>query len=84
MSVDDRSQASRTVRVRGRDRHAVTPQPLSPGERAAAHAWRPARFLVIAAHPDDAEFGPAATAAAWIDAGSIGRLVCCTSGDAGR
>jgi LmbE family N-acetylglucosaminyl deacetylase len=47
------------------------------------HAWRPDRFLVIVAHPDDADFGPAATAARWIDAGSIGRLVCCTSGDAG-
>jgi LmbE family N-acetylglucosaminyl deacetylase len=49
----------------------------------ALHAWRPARFMVIVAHPDDADFGPAATAAAWIDAGSIGWLVCCTSGDAG-
>jgi LmbE family N-acetylglucosaminyl deacetylase len=39
--------------------------------------------MVIAAHPDDADFGPAATAARWIDAGSVGRLVCCTSGDAG-
>ena len=39
--------------------------------------------MVIAAHPDDADFGPAATAAAWIDAGSTGWLVCCTSGDAG-
>jgi LmbE family N-acetylglucosaminyl deacetylase len=39
--------------------------------------------MVIAAHPDDADFGPAATAAAWIDAGSVGWLVCCTSGDAG-
>ena len=48
-----------------------------------AHAWRPERFLVIAAHPDDADFGPAGTAAAWIDAGSVGWLVCCTSGDAG-
>jgi LmbE family N-acetylglucosaminyl deacetylase len=47
------------------------------------HAWRPARFMVIAAHPDDAEFGPAGTAARWIDAGSEGWLVCCTSGDAG-
>ena len=47
------------------------------------HAWRPARFMVIAAHPDDAEFGPAATAARWIDAGSEGWLVCCTSGDQG-
>jgi LmbE family N-acetylglucosaminyl deacetylase len=39
--------------------------------------------MVIAAHPDDAEFGPAATAARWIDAGSVGWLVCCTSGDQG-
>ncbi len=39
--------------------------------------------MVVAAHPDDADFGPAATAARWIDAGSVGRLVCCTSGDAG-
>ena len=48
-----------------------------------AHAWRPARFMVIAAHPDDADFGPAGTAARWIDEGSDGWLVCCTSGDAG-
>ena len=47
------------------------------------HAWRPARFMVIVAHPDDADFGPAATAARWIDAGSVGWLVCCTSGDQG-
>jgi LmbE family N-acetylglucosaminyl deacetylase len=53
------------------------PAPRSP------HAWRPQRFMVIVAHPDDAEFGPAATAARWIDEGSEGRLVCCTSGDAG-
>ena len=39
--------------------------------------------MVIAAHPDDADFGPAATAAKWIDAGSVGWLVCCTSGDQG-
>ena len=39
--------------------------------------------MVIAAHPDDADFGPAATAARWIDAGSDGWLVCCTSGDQG-
>jgi LmbE family N-acetylglucosaminyl deacetylase len=47
------------------------------------HTWRPARFMLIAAHPDDADFGPAATAASWIDQGSVGWLVCCTSGDAG-
>ena len=47
------------------------------------HGWRPGRFMVIVAHPDDADFGPAATAARWIDEGSVGWLVCCTSGDAG-
>jgi LmbE family N-acetylglucosaminyl deacetylase len=47
------------------------------------HEWRPGRFMVIVAHPDDADFGPAATASRWIDAGSVGWLVCCTSGDAG-
>lgn len=47
------------------------------------HRWRPARFMVIAAHPDDADFGPAGTAARWIDAGSEGWLACCTSGDQG-
>jgi LmbE family N-acetylglucosaminyl deacetylase len=39
--------------------------------------------MLIVAHPDDADFGPAATAARWIDEGSEGWLVCCTSGDAG-
>ena len=39
--------------------------------------------MVIVAHPDDADFGPAGTAARWIDAGSQGWLVCCTSGDQG-
>jgi len=50
---------------------------------SAPHAWRPGRFMVIVAHPDDADFGPAATAARWIDQGSSGWLVCITSGDAG-
>ena len=53
--------------------------PATPSD----HTWRPARFMVIAAHPDDAEFGPAGTAARWIDEGSEGWLVCCTSGDQG-
>jgi LmbE family N-acetylglucosaminyl deacetylase len=61
---------------------------LEPGDPAGpagpvAHDWRPDRFMVIVAHPDDADFGPAATAARWIDAGSVGWLVCCTSGDQG-
>jgi len=47
------------------------------------HLWRPERFMVITGHPDDAEFGPAGTAARWIDQGSVGWLVCCTSGDQG-
>jgi LmbE family N-acetylglucosaminyl deacetylase len=47
------------------------------------HTWRPGRFMVIAAHPDDADFGPAGTAARWIEEGAEGWLVCCTSGDAG-
>ena len=47
------------------------------------HDWRPARFMVIVAHPDDADFGPAATCARWISDGSEGWLVCCTSGDQG-
>jgi LmbE family N-acetylglucosaminyl deacetylase len=52
-------------------------------DRQTAHTWRPDRFMVIVGHPDDADFGPAGTAATWIDAGSAGWLVCCTSGDAG-
>jgi LmbE family N-acetylglucosaminyl deacetylase len=39
--------------------------------------------MVVVAHPDDADFGPAGTAARWIDAGAEGWLVCCTSGDQG-
>src|SRR3954447_1198609 len=53
------------------------------GPPAAPRRWRRARFMVIAGHPDDADFGPAATAARWIDAGSVGWLVCCTSRDQG-
>lgn len=56
---------------------------MTDGMVPADHPWRPSRFMVIAAHPDDAEFGPAGTAARWIDAGSEGWLVCCTSGDQG-
>jgi LmbE family N-acetylglucosaminyl deacetylase len=55
----------------------------SPSGQPRDHDWRPARFMVIAGHPDDADFGPAGTAARWIDAGSVGWLVCCTSGDQG-
>jgi LmbE family N-acetylglucosaminyl deacetylase len=47
------------------------------------HDERPERIMVIVAHPDDADFGPAATIARWVSEGSLARLVCCTSGDAG-
>lgn len=57
--------------------------PTGSEDAPTAHDWRPARFMVIAAHPDDPDFGPAGTAARWIDAGSEGWLVCCTSGDQG-
>jgi len=56
---------------------------MSDHQPTVPNAWRPARFMVVVAHPDDADFGPAATAAGWIDEGSTGWLVCCTSGDAG-
>lgn len=39
--------------------------------------------MVIVAHPDDADFGAAATIARWVRQGSAAQLVCCTSGDAG-
>jgi LmbE family N-acetylglucosaminyl deacetylase len=61
----------------------MTDPSAPPAELQPDHDWRPERFMVIVAHPDDADFGPAATAARWIDAGSVGWLVCCTSGDQG-
>ena len=56
---------------------------VSGNSTAVAHEERPARVLVIVAHPDDADFGVAGTMARWIAAGTVGRMVCCTSGDAG-
>jgi LmbE family N-acetylglucosaminyl deacetylase len=50
---------------------------------ATPHEERPQRALVIVAHPDDADFGVAGTLARWISAGTVARMVCCTSGDAG-
>jgi LmbE family N-acetylglucosaminyl deacetylase len=54
-----------------------------PDEAVIAHEERPERVLVIVAHPDDADFGVAGTLAKWIRAGTVARMVCCTSGDAG-
>jgi len=39
-------------------------------EKPSPHDWRPGRFMVIVAHPDDADFGPAGAASAWIEAGA--------------
>jgi LmbE family N-acetylglucosaminyl deacetylase len=50
---------------------------------AQPYAERPDRLMVIVAHPDDADFGIAGSVAGWVRAGTIARLVCCTSGDAG-
>ena len=65
------------VVARCRSRPSMTAAELQP------LTDRPERFTVIVAHPDDADFGPAATIARWIDEGSVGSLICCTSGDAG-
>jgi LmbE family N-acetylglucosaminyl deacetylase len=56
---------------------------MSDEQPLAAHQERPERVLVIVAHPDDADFGVAGTLAKWIRAGTVARMVCCTSGDAG-
>jgi LmbE family N-acetylglucosaminyl deacetylase len=43
----------------------------------------PVDILVIAAHPDDAEFGAAGSVARWIDEGRSVAYVICTSGEKG-
>jgi LmbE family N-acetylglucosaminyl deacetylase len=78
---DERSLGRKRTRTQGRPQDEW--RTVTEGPRAAPHDWRPERFMVIAAHPDDADFGPAGTAARWIDEGSSGWLVCCTSGDQG-
>ena len=44
---------------------------------------RPAQIMVIAAHPDDAEFGAAGTIVRWIREGKEVVYVICTNGDKG-
>src|SRR3954467_5263277 len=56
---------------------------MSDEQPLAAHQERPERVLCIVAQPDDADFGVAGTMAKWIAAGTVARMVCCTSGDAG-
>jgi LmbE family N-acetylglucosaminyl deacetylase len=43
----------------------------------------PARILIIAAHPDDVDFGSAGTIAGWTDAGASVTYCIVTSGEAG-
>lgn len=43
----------------------------------------PRRAMVIAAHPDDIEFGPAGTVARWTRGGAKVSYVLCTDGDGG-
>jgi len=58
-------------------------QITTAGPQQQAFEERPERALVIVAHPDDADFGVAGTMARWVRQGTVARLVCCTSGDAG-
>jgi len=44
---------------------------------------KPAQFMVVTPHPDDAEFGVAGTAARWIREGKDVIYVVCTNGDKG-
>src|SRR5688500_1351425 len=41
------------------------------------------RALVVAAHPDDVDFGAAGTIATWVDAGIVVTYCVVTDGDAG-
>ena len=50
-----------------------TPKPDSEIERA----------LVVAAHPDDADFGAAGTMALWVEAGVEVTILCLTHGEQG-
>ena len=49
--------AGRARRGAGRPRRGMTEEAPEPAPAEAPHDWRPARFMVIAAHPDDADFG---------------------------
>ncbi|HYO20009.1 MAG TPA: PIG-L family deacetylase, partial [Dermatophilaceae bacterium] len=41
------------------------------------------RVLVVAAHPDDCDFGAAGTIAGWADAGLSVTILLCTHGEQG-
>ena len=50
----------------------MTDLPSPDSAAKEAHAWRPERFMVITAHPDDSEFGPAAWAILEREVGKLG------------
>ncbi|HZT08488.1 MAG TPA: PIG-L deacetylase family protein [Chloroflexota bacterium] len=55
----------------------------SEEQRAAEAEEIPSRILVVAAHPDDAEFGCGGTVAKWVRQGSTAFYLICTNGDKG-
>ena len=68
----------------------MTDTPQQPSERPSAMPWgeplrddEVERALVVAAHPDDADFGAAGTIAGWVDAGIEVTLLLCTRGEQG-
>ncbi len=58
-------------------RHTLTPVPEPRPDSEID------RILIVAAHPDDADFGLAGTAATWTDAGIAVTLLCLTRGEQG-
>ncbi len=79
----DRWRAHDSASMTSPDRAGSSTDDALAEAAAALDARRPDRVMVIVAHPDDADFGPAGTVAAWVRAGTVAHLVCCTSGDAG-
>jgi LmbE family N-acetylglucosaminyl deacetylase len=61
----------------------ATPTPFPSEPRPAAVLTDVERALVVAAHPDDVDFGAAGTVAVWTAAGVEVAYCICTSGDAG-
>src|SRR5262249_37397050 len=65
----------------GNGNQAITLPPVTAPARPVVRDAR--RVLVVAAHPDDVDFGAAATVAAWTRSGVLVAYSVCTSGDAG-
>ena len=52
-------------------------------QQPALHLPRPINILVVSAHPDDIEFGPAGSIACWVDQGAAVTYCLVTDGGAG-